>query len=74
MHRPIKKEDKSYTCKVDNHKLCGDPKPETPESKVYCIPDWLKCPVTDVTFDSNGDVVNKREADLGTPIINLQLS
>lgn len=74
MQKPIKQDDKSYKCADKKHKVCGNPKADTPESRIFCIPDYIKCPITDITFDSKGEVVVKRDADLGMPIINLQLS
>ena len=75
MNRPVfdKKEGK-FSCKLNDHKVCGDPKPETPISRVFCIPKLLNCPITEIKFDKNGKISGKKDAELGTPIINLELS
>ena len=52
-------------------KLCGD---NILRDKMYCIPKDSKCPVTNVKFEADGNLVVESDPNLGTPILEVWLS
>ena len=72
--KPVKQEDNTYKCPKEGEHVCGNPKKDTPASRIFCVPKNVDCPITDISFDKDGKAIAKMDADLGMPIINLQLS
>lgn len=78
MKKPAAKKDgEAYKCKDKDYKLCGKPTQDLAQSRVFCVPKKVDCPLTAISFDKDGKVKKKEElqsASAGPPLINVQLS
>jgi len=60
----------NMTCSDTKYpKMCGNISTEA-----YCIPSSSKCPITDVSFDTEGNLVTSTDPSIGAPIIEVWLS
>jgi len=70
----MKAPDENFSCTDPSFpKLCGRGQTDD-KTDMRCVPSTSKCPITDVRFDTEGNLIVDTDPDLGSPILEVWLS